>query len=157
MFVPAFVGLGTPHWDPYARGTILGIERGTTRAHIARATVEAMAYQVRDVVTAMESDSGVRLRELRVDGGASVNAALMQLQSDLLGRIVRRPVVSETTALGAAYLAGLAVGFWKNTKDVTRNWALDAEFRPELKAARREKLVARWQKAVERAKGWAEA
>ena len=157
MVVPAFVGLGTPHWDPYARGTILGIERGTTRAHIARAIVEAMAYQVRDVVTAMESDSGVKLRELRVDGGASVNTALMQFQADLLGRIVRRPVVSETTALGAAYLAGLAVGFWKNTDDVTRNWALDAEFKPALKPAQREKLVARWQKAVERSKGWAEA
>jgi glycerol kinase len=157
MMVPAFVGLGTPHWDPYARGLLIGLERSTTAAHVARATVESMAYQVRDVVTAMESDSGVRLRELRVDGGASVNAALMQFQADLLGRIVRRPVVAETTALGAAYLAGLAVGFWKNTQDVTRNWALDAEFRPALGAAKRDKLVARWRKAVERAKGWAES
>jgi glycerol kinase len=157
IMVPAFVGLGTPHWDPYARGLLIGLERSTTAAHVARATVESMAFQVRDVVTAMEADSGVRLRELRVDGGASVNAALMQFQADLLGRIVRRPVVSETTALGAAYLAGLAVGFWKNTQDVTSNWALDAEFRPALTAARRERQVARWQKAVERAKGWAEA
>jgi glycerol kinase len=156
VVVPAFVGLGTPHWDPYARGLIIGLERSTTAAHLARATVESMAYQVRDVVTAMEADSGVRLRELRVDGGASVNAALMQFQADLVGRIVRRPVVSETTALGAAYLAGLAVGFWKNVQDVTRNWALDAEFRPALSAARRERLVGRWQKAVERAKGWVE-
>ncbi len=154
-FVPAFVGLGTPHWDPYARGLIIGIERGTTRGHVARATLDSMAFQSADVVRAMEQDSGVRLRELRVDGGAAVNDALMQFQSDLLGRVVRRPVVAETTALGAAYLAGLAVGFWKDTKDVETNWALDREFQPNLAASKRKQLMTEWGRAVERAKGWA--
>ena len=152
--VPAFVGLGAPHWDPYARGLIIGLERGTTRGHIARATLDSMAYQSADVVRAMEQDAGMRLRELRVDGGAAVNDSLMQFQADLLGRIVRRPVVHETTALGAAYLAGLAVGFWKSTRDISANWALDREFRPAIKPAARKRLLEGWGRAVERAKGW---
>ena len=154
-FVPAFVGLGTPHWDPYARGLIIGIERSTTKGHVARATVDSMAYQSHDVVRAMERDSGVRLRELRVDGGASINDALMQFQADLLGTRVRRPQVRETTALGAAYLAGLAAGVWKSQADVTANWAIDREFDPAIKPALRRRLVEGWRNAVERSKGWA--
>jgi glycerol kinase len=154
-FVPAFVGLGAPHWDAYARGTIVGIERGTTRGHLARATLESMCFQTRDVVEAMERDSGVELQQLRVDGGAAVNDLLMQTQADLLGKRVRRPKVNETTALGAAYLAGLGVGFWKDRADVERNWALDREFKPKMKDRDREAAVARWRAAVERARGWA--
>ncbi len=153
-FVPAFVGLGTPHWDPYARGTIVGIERGTTGGHIARATVESMAYQTRDLVAAMEKDSGAKLKTLRVDGGATANNELLQFQADLLGVRTQRPVVAETTALGAAYLAGLAVGFWKNQGDVTANWVLDREFRPKMTASKRKKLCAGWDKAVARSKAW---
>jgi glycerol kinase len=156
MFVPAFVGLGAPYWDPYARGTILGISRGTTSAHIARAAVESMAYQSCDLVEAMQKDAGIELTELRVDGGASLNNDLMKFQADLLGVPVKRPVVSETTALGAAYLAGLAVGFWKNTSDVTRNWALDREFAPEMSAGDRQTHIGRWHKAVKRSLDWAE-
>ena len=152
--VPAFVGLGTPHWDPYARGLIIGIERGTSGGHIARATVDSMAYQSRDVVAAMESDAGVKLSELRVDGGASANDSLMQFQADLVGRRVKRPVVRETTALGAAYLAGLATGFWKGLADVRANWALDREFRPQLRPKQRRALVDGWSRAVERSKAW---
>jgi glycerol kinase len=154
-FVPALVGLGAPHWDPYARGAIVGIERSTTRGHLARATLEAISFQTRDVVEAMERDAGVALRELRVDGGAAVNDLLMQHQADVLGKRVRRPVVHETTALGAAYLAGLGVGFWKNQADVERNWALDREWKPRMSARDREAAVARWHRAVERARGWA--
>jgi len=154
-FVPAFVGLGAPHWDPYARGTIVGIERGTTRGHLARATLESMCFQTLDVVEAMERDAGVPLRELRVDGGAAVNDLLMQNQADLLGKRVRRPVVNETTALGAAYLAGLGVGFWRDQADVERGWALDREFKPAMRARDREARVARWREAVERSRGWA--
>jgi glycerol kinase len=156
-FVPAFVGLGTPHWDPYARGTIVGIERGTTGGHIARATLESMCYQSRDLLEAMEADSGVKLKLLKVDGGASLNGALMQYQSDILGVKVQRPVVPETTALGAAYLAGLATGFWENMGDVTSNWALDTEYRPSMKPAARKAAYAGWKKAVERSKGWVKA
>ena len=153
-FVPAFVGLGTPHWDPYARGTIVGLERGTTGGHIAHATLQSMAYQTRDLVTAMEADAKTKLKELRVDGGATGNDGLMQFQADILGVRALRPQVQETTALGAAYLAGLAVGFWKSQADVTKNWALDREFKPKMKAAKRNALYADWQRAVERAKGW---
>ena len=153
-FVPALVGLGTPHWDPYARGLIIGIDRGTTSGHIARATVESMAYQSRDVIAAMESDSGVRLRQLRVDGGAVINDDLMQFQANILGKPVQRPVESETTALGAAYLAGLAVGFWKSVSDISKNWALDREFRPEIKAHQRKCKIAEWERAVDRSKNW---
>ena len=155
--VPAFVGLGAPHWDPYARGLYIGIERSTTAGHLARATVESMAYQSADLVGAMQNDSKLKLRELRVDGGATANDSLMQFQSDLLGARVKRPVVAETTALGAAYLAGLAVGFWKSQKDVESNWVLDQEFRPELRPAARKKLFAGWHSAVERSKGWIDA
>jgi glycerol kinase len=155
IFVPAFVGLGAPYWDAYARGTIVGIERSTTRGHLARAALEAMSLQTLDVVEAMERDSGVALRELRVDGGASVNDLLMQYQADVLGKRVRRPVVNETTALGAAYLAGLGVGFWKDQADVERNWALDQEFQPKMKVRERQATVARWRRAVERSRAWA--
>ncbi|MDC0936882.1 glycerol kinase GlpK [Pirellulales bacterium] len=155
-FVPALVGLGTPHWDPYARGLIIGIDRSTTSGHIARATVESMAYQSRDVIAAMEADSGVRLKTLRVDGGAVVNEDLMQFQADILGKPVQRPVVSETTALGAAYLAGLAVGFWKTPKEISTNWSLDREFLPLLNARERKNKIIDWQRAVDRCKRWSE-
>jgi glycerol kinase len=148
------VGLGAPHWDPYARGLIIGIDRGTEAGHIARATIESLAYQSRDVIAAMEADSGVRLRQLRVDGGAVVNDDLMQFQADLLGRPVQRPVQRETTALGAAYLAGLAVGFWKNTAELAKNWSLDREFRPAISPRERKERIAQWQRAVERCKNW---
>jgi len=155
-FVPAFVGLGTPHWDPYARGTIVGIERGTTGGHLARATLESMAFQTRDVVAAMEADAKLRLRQLRVDGGAAANDDLLQFQADILGKTVLRPRVAETTALGAAYLAGLEVGFWRSTADVRKNWVLDCEFAPAMAAAERRRRCRGWDRAVERAKGWAE-
>ncbi len=154
-FVPAFVGLGAPYWDPYARGTIVGLTRGSTAAHLARATLESMAYQTRDLVEAMEADSNVKLAELRVDGGATVNNGLMQFQADILGARVERPVVSETTALGAAYLAGLAVGFWKDTGEVTANWALGKAFEPKMKSDDREARYGQWKKAVERSRDWA--
>jgi glycerol kinase len=154
FIVPAFVGLGAPHWDPYARGAILGITRGTTAGHLARAAVDSMAHQTRDLLDAMQKDAGIELRVLKVDGGASVNDALMQFQADVLNVHVRRPVVSETTALGAAYLAGLAVGYWKDTGDVTRNWALDREFVPAMPQDDRDSLNRGWQRAVGRAKQW---
>jgi glycerol kinase len=153
--VPAFVGLGAPHWDPYARGAIFGLTRGTTAAHIARAAVESMALQSKDLLEAMRADAGLPLTTLKVDGGASVNNVLMQFQADLLNATVRRPVVAETTALGAAYLAGLAVGYWKDLNDIARNWALDREFRPQMTAAERDKRYAKWQDAVQRSLGWA--
>jgi glycerol kinase len=152
--VPAFVGLGAPHWDMYARGTIVGLTRGTGRAHIVRAALEANAYQVRDVVEAMVSDAGIPLRELRVDGGAAANDFLMQFQADLLGVLVVRPKVTETTALGAAYLAGLAVGFWKSQEEIATLWQVDRQFEPAMGVDRRESLYRGWQRAVERAKGW---
>ena len=154
-FVPAFVGLGTPYWDPYARGLLIGIERGTTREHLARATLESMCFQSCDVVAAMERDAGVRLRELRVDGGAAVNDLMMQFQADIIGRTVRRPVVNETTALGAAYLAGLATGFWKSRQDVQDNWAIDREFKPAMRKTKRDARIAEWHRAVERSRDWA--
>jgi len=154
--VPAFVGLGAPYWDQYARGLIIGLTRGSTIEHIARATVDSMAYQTREVLEAMRADSGVTLTELKVDGGAVVNNDLMQFQADILGVPVERPQVAETTALGAAYLAGLAVGFWKDTNDVTNNWALDRRFEPQMDEAKREKLYAGWKKAVQRALDWEE-
>jgi glycerol kinase len=148
--------MGAPYWDAYARGAILGITRGTTAGHLARAAVESMAFQTRDLLQAMHDDAGISLSELKVDGGASVNNALMQFQADLLGVTVKRPAVSETTALGAAYLAGLAVGYWQDTGDVSRNWALDRQFTPNMPAAERDLLYARWRKAVSRALDWAE-
>ena len=153
-FVPALSGLGAPYWDPHARGTIVGLTRGSTKAHVARAALEAMAYQTRDVLDAMQRDAGVPLAELKVDGGASANNLLMQFQSDILPARVRRPVVQETTALGAAYLAGLAVGYWTDREDLRRNWALDREFVPERDAASRERLYSDWQRAVERSRNW---
>jgi glycerol kinase len=152
--VPAFVGLGAPYWDPYARGTIVGITRGTTAAHIARAAVESMAFQSRDVLDAMQRDAGVRLGVLRVDGGASLNDGLMQFQADILATPVHRPVISETTALGAAYLAGLAVGYWKGLDELTANWALQKEFQPRMNEIERERRYHRWQEAVKRALHW---
>ncbi|WP_462321827.1 glycerol kinase GlpK [Halochromatium sp.] len=154
-FVPALVGLGAPHWDPYARGLLIGLTRGTTRGHIARAALESMAYQTRDVIEAMERDSGIQLKELRCDGGASVNSVLMQFQSDILGVKVEVPSIIETTALGAAYLAGLAVGFWESRDEIAEKWALDVRYRPRIDQAKREKLFKRWHRAVELAKGWA--
>jgi glycerol kinase len=154
--VPAFVGLGAPHWDSYARGTILGITRGTTAGHIARAAIESMAYQSRDLAEAMQKDAGIELAGMKVDGGASVNNDLMQFQADLLGVNVRRPTVAETTALGAAYLAGLAVGYWEDMADVARHWALDREFSPAISAEDRESRYARWRKAVARSLDWEE-
>ncbi len=156
VFVPAFVGLGAPHWDPYARGVVFGITRGTTAGHLARAAVESMAMQTGDLLEAMRSDAGVPLTVLNVDGGASVNQELMQFQADILNVTVRRPVVAETTALGAAYLAGLAVGYWNDQDDVVRNWSLDQEFIPAMEAAERTARVRRWRRAVERARDWEE-
>ncbi|MBI3764291.1 MAG: glycerol kinase, partial [Chloroflexi bacterium] len=153
-FVPAFVGLGAPYWDSYARGTIVGLTRGATAAHIARAALESIAFQTRDVLEAMERDAGLKLQTLRVDGGAAVNDLLMQFQADLLGVPVQRPKVSETTALGAAYLAGLAVGFWKSQDEIAGQWALDREYEPTMNAARRDELYGAWKRAVERANAW---
>jgi glycerol kinase len=152
--VPAFAGLGAPHWDPYARGTIVGITRGTTAAHIARAAVESIAFQVADLLDAVQADSGIALGELRVDGGAAANDALMQCQADLLGVAVVRPEVTETTALGAAYLAGLAVGFWDSIDALARHWQVQRRFEP---SCTRESAAARrgeWRSALERSKGW---
>jgi glycerol kinase len=152
--VPAFAGLGAPHWDQYARGTIVGLTRGTTKAHIARAALESIALQTMDVLAAMQADSGIKLRQLRVDGGASANNLLMQLQADLLGVPVVRPKVAETTALGAAYLAGLAVGFWKSTAEIARQWQVDREFKPGMKGPERKRIAGGWERALGRAKGW---
>jgi len=155
-FVPAFAGLGAPYWDMYARGTIVGLTRGSSKAHIIRATLESIAYQTRDVLEAMEADSGIKLKTLRVDGGAALNNFLLQFQADILGVEVERPVVNETTALGAAYLAGLAVGFWNGQEELLRKWKRDALFTPQMDADEREKLYAGWKRAVERAKNWIE-
>ena len=156
FLVPAFVGLGAPHWDPYARAAYLGITRGTTKAHLARAAVEAMAYQTRDVVDAMTADTGVPLAELRVDGGASVMDLLCQIQADQLGVVVRRPANLETTALGAAYLAGLATGVWSSTDEIAEGWKAAAEFEPRASRDEVDSAYEQWQKAVERSKGWAQ-
>ena len=152
--VPAFAGLGAPHWDQYARGTIVGLTRGTTKAHIARAALEAIALQTMDVLHAMQADAGIKLKELRVDGGASANNLLMQLQADLLGVPVVRPKVAETTALGAAYLAGLAVGYWKSQADIARQWQVDKKFTPAMKPAARKQIASGWERALGRAKAW---
>jgi len=152
--VPAFVGLGAPYWDSYARGTIIGLTRGSTIGHVARATLESMCYQTRDVLEAMTADSGVQVKALRVDGGAVVNNLLMQFQADILGVAVQRPKVAETTALGAAYLAGLAVGFWQSTEEVAEHWAVDRTFEPQMSADQRDALYAGWKRAVERSRNW---
>lgn len=154
--VPAFVGLGAPYWDQYARGTLIGITRGTGRAHVARAALEAISYQTRDVLEAMAADAGMALHSLRVDGGGTVNDFLMQFQADILGVPVDRPAVVETTALGAACLAGLAVGFWRDRGEIARNWKLDRGFQPAMVAGERDRLYRGWRRAVERAARWAE-
>lgn len=154
--VPAFVGLGSPYWDMYARGTIVGLTRGSNRNHIIRAALESIAYQSKDLIEAMQEDSGLKLTTLRVDGGAVKNDFLMEFQSDILNTNVHRPEVVETTALGAAYLAGLAVGFWKDKEDIKKHWKLDREFTPNLDDELRTKYYKGWKKAVEKAKGWSE-
>lgn len=153
--VPAFVGLGAPYWDPYARGTILGLTRGATAGHLARATLEAIAFQSRDVLGAMRHDAAIELQALRVDGGAVRNHLLMQFQADILGVPVQRPVINETTALGAAYLAGLAVGTWTSPRQISGLWNVEAEYLPRMSTDQRESLYAGWKRAVERARGWA--
>lgn len=155
--VPAFAGLGTPHWDQYARGTIVGITRGTTSGHIARAALEGIAYQVADLVEGMHADSAISLSELRVDGGAAANATLMQFQADILGVPVVRPAVTETTALGAAYLAGLATGYWSGTSETAGQWRVERRFEPAMAADKAAALRARWTDAVGRSKGWEKA
>ncbi len=155
--VPAFTGLGAPYWDPDARGTIVGITRGTGLAELARATLESIAFQVADVLEAMAADAGSRLEVLRVDGGAAANDLLLQLQANLLGVPVERPVVAETTALGAAYLAGLAVGYWDSLEEVAANWALDRRFEPSMSEDRRASMLHDWHRAVERSRGWADS
>ena len=154
--VPAFTGLGAPHWDMYARGTITGITRGTGRSHIVRAALESIAYQTRDVLDAMMQDTGINLKSLKVDGGASQNNFLMQFQSDILGKEVDRPVVTETTALGAAYLAGLATGFWKSRDEIAQKWSMDRKFMPVMNIDEREARYSKWKKAVTRATLWEE-
>ena len=153
--VPAFVGLGAPHWDQYARGTIVGLTRGAKKEHFIRATLESLAYQTYDVLKAMEEDSGIELKALKVDGGACANNFLMQFQADILGVQVDRPDVIETTALGAAYLAGLAVGYWKDKEDVAKNWAISKAFQPNMTSERRAELIDGWHEAVNRSKAWA--
>ncbi|HZX26858.1 MAG TPA: glycerol kinase GlpK [Telluria sp.] len=156
FLVPAFVGLGAPHWDPYARGTLVGMTRGTNRGHIARAAVEAIAYQSAELLEAMRRDAACPVTEVRADGGAARNDMLMQFQADLLGVPVVRPRVTETTALGAAYLAGLAVGFWESREEIAAQWQAERSFEPALGADQRAALMARWNRAVERAKAWEE-
>jgi glycerol kinase len=153
-FVPAFVGLGAPHWDMYARGTIVGLTRGTTRAHLARAALESIAFQSRDVLEAMAADAGIPIEGLRVDGGAAANDFLCQFQADLLNVAVLRPRVIETTALGAAYLAGLGAGVWRSADEVGRRWALERRFAPRFDESARAARYDGWRRAVEKSKGW---
>ena len=153
--VPAFTGLGAPHWDQYARGTILGLTRGVNKYHVIRATLESLAFQVNDVLSAMEADSGIKLRALKVDGGASSNNFLMQFQSDIIDAPVKCPMCVETTALGAAYLAGLAVGYWENRESVVKNWQIDKIFVPQMSTSQRQDLIKGWNKAVRYSLGWA--
>jgi glycerol kinase len=154
VLVPAFAGLGAPYWDQYARGALLGMTRGTTKAHIARAALEGIALQVTDVLGAMQADSGLPLAELRVDGGASANGLLMQIQADVLGINVVRPKNAEATVLGAAYLAGIAVGYWPNKEAIARQWQMDRVFKPQMNDATRKKVRETWHKALGRAEGW---
>jgi glycerol kinase len=153
--VPAFTGLGAPYWDPHARGALLGITRGTSRAHIARAALESIAYQSAELLEAMQKDAGEKLSELRVDGGAAANDLLMQFQADLLGVPVLRPKVLETTALGAAYLAGLTVDVWKSREELAKHWQLDRRFEPRMARDEAQAKLARWRDAVARARNWA--
>lgn len=153
--VPAFTGLGAPHWDQYARGTIVGITRGVNKYHIIRATLESLAYQTNDVLQAMKADSGIELNSLKVDGGASANNFLMQTQADIIDAPVNRPSCVETTAMGAAYLAGLAVGYWESKEEVIKNWAIDQTFEPKISAEERAEKIKGWNKAVKYSYGWA--
>ena len=153
--VPAFTGLGAPHWDQYARGCIVGLTRGCNKAHIIRATVESLAYQTYDILEAMQADAGVKLAALKVDGGACKNDFLMQFQADIIDAPVHRPQCVETTAMGAAYLAGLAVGYWNSKEDVIANWAIDRVFDPQMDDDNRQKLLKGWKKAVKCSYGWA--
>ena len=157
FMVPAFAGLGAPHWNPHARGTLFGVTRGTTAGHIARAALESIAFQSIDVLKAMEADSGIRIDELRVDGGAVANNLLMQFQADILGVDVVRPSISETTALGAAYLAGLAIGYWENLDEIQQQWKLDHRFSPAIDTGKAEEHMHGWHRAVRAAKAWADA
>ncbi|MBO6004225.1 MAG: glycerol kinase, partial [Verrucomicrobia bacterium] len=152
--VPAFTGLGAPYWDPYARGAIVGLTRGVNKYHIIRATLESLAYQTHDVLKAMEADSGISLSALKVDGGASANNLLMQIQSDIIQAPINRPVCVETTAMGAAYLAGLAVSYWNNKEDVLCNWAIDRIFTPQISPAEQQQKLKRWKKAVACTRSW---
>jgi len=153
--VPAFTGLGAPHWDQYARGAIVGLTRGVNRNHIIRATLDSLCYQTNDVLKAMEADSGIKLAALKVDGGACANNYLMQTQSDIINAPVKRPCCVETTAMGAAYLAGLAVGYWADKDEVRKNWAIDRTFEPQIDDETRTEMVEGWDKAVKRSYGWA--
>ena len=155
-FVPAFTGLGAPYWDSSARGTIVGLTRGVSRSHVVRAALESLAYQSYDVVKTMEAEMGEDIGDLRVDGGASANDLLLKIQADILGRKVIRPKCIETTALGAAYLSGLAVGFWKDMEELRQNWATDRVFAPDMDEDRRDRMLKGWHKAVEKAKDWAD-
>jgi len=155
--VPAFVGLGAPYWNQNARGSIFGLTRGSTSAHLAKAALDSIAYQTYDVLKSMEADSGISIKELRVDGGATVNNQLMQFQSDILHCKVVRPTVTETTALGAAYLAGLAVSYWKNIDEIQQQWQIDKTFEPDMKEDKRNSLIKGWQRAVKASIAWADS
>ncbi|MGM0620205.1 MAG: FGGY-family carbohydrate kinase, partial [Bacteroidota bacterium] len=152
-----FVGLGAPHWDQYATGTIIGLSRGTSKAHIARAALDAIAFQSMEVIETMVDDSGIDLHELRVDGGAAVNNLLMQIQAEAISNKVARPKTIETTALGAAYLAGLATGFWKNLEEIKKQWQIDRTFVPQEDPEKFKQVTMNWKKAVERSKNWYES
>jgi glycerol kinase len=156
-FVPAFVGLGAPYWDMYARGAVLGLTRGTTRGHLARAALEAIAYRSRDVIDTMVAEAGLSVPVMRVDGGATANAFLMQFQADILGLPIQPSAIPETTALGAAYLAGLAVGLWRDTDEIARMWRSAATYEPAMSADERETRYQGWKRAVERSRDWASA
>ena len=154
VVVPAFTGLGAPHWDMYARGAIFGLTRGAGRPQIVRAALESIAYQCRDLADALTADTGISLRSLRVDGGASANNFLMQFQADMLGCEVLRPAVRETTAVGAAFLAGMAAGIWNSTEEIRRQWRLERRFCPSLEKGEQQRLIGRWHDAVKRSRGW---
>jgi glycerol kinase len=156
VLVPAFAGLGAPHWDQYARGALVGMTRGTSRAHIARAALEGIALQAADVLEAMQSDSGLALSQLRVDGGASANNLLMQIQADVLGIRVVRPKNAESTAMGAAYLAGLAVGYWSDVESIGRQWQIDRIFDPEMESSERARVRSVWHRALDRSRDWSQ-
>ena len=155
--VPAFAGLGAPHWNQHARGTLFGLTSGSSNAHIARAALDSIAYQTYDVLKAMEADAGINIKELRVDGGATVNNVLMQFQCDILHCKVVRPRITETTALGAAYLAGLAVGYWKNIEEIQQQWQVDKTFSPQMETSKANELLNGWQRAVKASIAWAES